>query len=119
MKSSLRSDEIFNLRHQLKLNPPTPALAGFHREVISSTIGGFIPQKADLVEKSEACISSATCCAMESDQRSGWNHGNTVYGIKLQGNKLGYALRAMPCATPSQFHTTRERVDAMPSLRFG
>ena len=28
-----------------------PASAGFHRVAISSTAGGFLPQKADLVEK--------------------------------------------------------------------
>ncbi len=45
---------------QMKLNPPrpTPREAGFHREVISSTEGGFIPPKADLVEKKH-CVSSA------------------------------------------------------------
>ena len=29
-----------------------PASAGFHRIAISSTMGGFLPAKADLVEKS-------------------------------------------------------------------
>ena len=40
----------------MKLNPPRPSPreAGFHREAISSTAGGFIPPKADLVEKSTA-----------------------------------------------------------------
>ena len=40
----------------MKLNPPRPSPreAGFHREAISSTEGGFIPPKADLVEKSTA-----------------------------------------------------------------
>ena len=54
MKSSLRSDEIFSLRLQMKLNPPhpSPREAGFHREAISSTEGGFLPPSADLVEKS-------------------------------------------------------------------
>ena len=28
-----------------------PTVAGYHRVAISSTIGGFIPQKADLVKK--------------------------------------------------------------------
>jgi hypothetical protein len=39
MKSSLRSDEIFSLRLQMKLNPPrlSPREAGFHRAAISST----------------------------------------------------------------------------------
>ena len=47
------SDEIFSLRLQMKLNPPhNPAIAGFHREAISSTEGGFLPTKADLVGKS-------------------------------------------------------------------
>jgi hypothetical protein len=53
MKSSLRSDEIFSLRLQMKLNPPrlSPREAGFHRAAISSTAGGFHPPKADLAEK--------------------------------------------------------------------
>ena len=36
-------------------------------------------------------MKSATCCGMESDQRSEWNHGNAVYGIKPQ--EL-YSIRA-------------------------
>ncbi len=44
----------------MKLNPPhlSPREAGFHREAISSTAGGFLPLKADLVEKKH-CNSSA------------------------------------------------------------
>ena len=63
MKSSLYSDEIFTLRLQMKSNPPltNPALAGFHREAISSIAGGFIPQKADLVEKSTHCLGRRMC----------------------------------------------------------
>ena len=54
MKSSLRSDEIFSLRLQMKLNPPPLTL----RSKISSRSdfihdSGFIPTKADLVEKIE------------------------------------------------------------------
>ena len=30
------------------------------------------------------CMESAIYCGMESDQRSEWNHGNAVYGIKPQ-----------------------------------
>jgi hypothetical protein len=39
---------------QMKLNPPRPSFreAGFHRIAISSTIGGFLPPKADLAKKS-------------------------------------------------------------------
>ena len=38
------SDEIFSLRLQMKLNPSyLSRKAGFHREAISSTKGGFIP----------------------------------------------------------------------------
>ena len=29
-------------------------------------------------------MESATCCGMESDRSSEWNHGNAVYGIKPQ-----------------------------------
>ena len=29
-------------------------------------------------------MESAIYCGMEADQRSGWNHGNAVYGIKPQ-----------------------------------
>ena len=61
MKSSLRSDEIFSLRLQMKLNPPhpSPREAGFHREAISSTEGGFLPPQADLAEKSRLLSQSA------------------------------------------------------------
>ena len=49
MKSSLRSDEIFSLRLQMKLNPPISPAARqissrsdfIHRRWISSAIGGF------------------------------------------------------------------------------
>ena len=49
VKSSLRSDEIFGVPPQMKLNPPLyPDEVGFHREAvsshasgISSAIGGF------------------------------------------------------------------------------
>ena len=36
-------------------------------------------------------MESATCCGMESDQGSEWNHGNAVYGIKPQEH---YFIRA-------------------------
>ena len=53
MKSSLRSDEIFGMPPQMKLNPSSyPDEVGFHHEVISSTKDGFIPSvRTDLVEK--------------------------------------------------------------------
>ena len=55
VKSSRGSDEIFSLRLQMKLNPPPhPREAGFHREAISSTEGGFLPPQADLTEKSHS-----------------------------------------------------------------
>ncbi len=54
MKSLLRSDEIFGMPPQMKLNPSSyPDEVGFHHEVISSTAGGFLPSSADLVEKRE------------------------------------------------------------------
>ena len=54
MKSSHGSDEIFGVPPQMKLNPSSyPDEVGFHRVAISSTAGGFLPQKADLVEKRE------------------------------------------------------------------
>ena len=58
MKSSRGSDEIFGVPPQMKLNPPyfSPREAGFHREAISSTAGGFHPPKADLVEKSTSAL---------------------------------------------------------------
>ncbi|MBR5524220.1 MAG: hypothetical protein IKU51_03005, partial [Clostridia bacterium] len=48
------SDEIFGVPPQMKLNPSfSPREAGFHREAISSTEGGFIPSVGtDLAEKS-------------------------------------------------------------------
>ena len=61
MKSSLCSDEIFGVPPQMKLNPPRPSPreAGFHREAISSTKGGFLPPAADLTEKSRLLTQSA------------------------------------------------------------
>ena len=61
MKSSLCSDEIFGVPPQMKLNPPRPSPreAGFHREAISSTKGGFLPPAADLTEKSILLSQSA------------------------------------------------------------
>ena len=54
-------------------------------------------------------MESTTCCGMESDQRSEWNHGNAVYGIKPQEI---YSIRA------SRDSIQRAgRVDAIPSLR--
>ena len=41
------SDEIKSAYH-------LPALAGFHRDAISSTAGGFLPPTADLTEKSHS-----------------------------------------------------------------
>ena len=57
MKSEQSSDEILSLRLKMKLNPPrtAPREAGFHREVISSTEGGFLPPLADLAEKKHIC----------------------------------------------------------------
>ena len=84
MKSEQSSDEIFGVPPQMKSNPPYPVSlrlgharvltthrvaihcaraaslpreAGFHREAISSTEGGFIPSaRTDLVEKSQVEI---------------------------------------------------------------
>ena len=58
MKSERGSDEIFGVPPQMKLNPSySPREAGFHREAISSTEGGFIPSsRTDLVEKSQVEI---------------------------------------------------------------
>ena len=39
------------------------------------------------------CMKSAIYCGMESEQSSGWNHGNAVYGIKPQENEE-YSLTA-------------------------
>ena len=71
MKSSLCSDEIFGVPPQMKLNPPhsSPREAGFHREAISSTKGGFLPPAADLTEKSRLLTQSAffLCCHYKID----------------------------------------------------
>ena len=62
MKSSLRSDEIFGVMPQMKLNPSSyPNEVGFHHEVISSHDNGIYPNpnswrrqlRTDLVEKIE------------------------------------------------------------------
>ena len=83
MKSEQSSDEIFGVPPQMKSNPPYPVSlrlgharvltthrvaihcaraaslpreAGFHREAISSTEGGFLPPTADLIEKNQVEI---------------------------------------------------------------
>ena len=40
-------------------------------------------------------MESATCCGMESDRRSGWNHHEVMYVINP---KEKYTLRVMPYA---------------------
>ena len=48
MKSSLRSDEIFGMPPQMKLNPSSyPDEVGFHHEVISSHDSGIYPVHKD------------------------------------------------------------------------
>jgi hypothetical protein len=48
MKSSLRSDEIFGVPPQMKLNPSSyPDEVGFHHEVISSHDSGIYPVRKD------------------------------------------------------------------------
>jgi hypothetical protein len=65
MKSSLRSDEIFGMPPQMKLNPSSyPDEVGFHHEVISSHDSGIYPSpnswrcqlRTDLVEKKRASL---------------------------------------------------------------
>ena len=62
MKSSRCSDEIFGLRLQMKLNPPSSPAA---RQISSRSDfihdSGFIPTKADLVEKSTHCLGRQMC----------------------------------------------------------
>ena len=54
MKSSLRSDEIFGVPPQMKLNPPPfPAARQISSRSDFITAGGFLPPTADLVEKSQ------------------------------------------------------------------
>ena len=48
MKSSLRSDEIFGMLPQMKLNPSSyPDEVGFHHKVISSHDSGIYPVRKD------------------------------------------------------------------------
>ena len=46
---------------EMKSASSLPALAGFHHEVISSTAGGFLPTKADFVEKSTHRLGRQMC----------------------------------------------------------
>ena len=72
------SDEIFGVPPQMKLNPPPLTL----RSKISSRSdfthdSGFIPTKADLVEKSTHCLGRQVCAffwwgMVDSDHRSQW-----------------------------------------------
>ena len=84
MKSSLCSDEIFGVPPQMKLNPPRPSPreAGFHREAISSTKGGFLPPAADLTEKSRLLTQSAFSLSKKP-----------VFGSPCQGSCLRSRLR--------------------------
>ena len=77
MKSSLGSDEIKSA-HLLPQGR-------FHRKAISSTIGGFIPQKADLIEKRQ----------VETCRFSGRGYRNRTYtkGVRV------------PCATTTPIPT--------------
>ena len=56
-------DEIFSLRLQTKSNPlfNLPKCRS-HRAAISSTLGGFIPAKADLIEKRTREVSFFHIC---------------------------------------------------------
>ena len=87
MKSSLCSDEIFGVPPQMKLNPPRPSPreAGFHREAISSTKGGFLPPAADLTEKSRLLTQSAffLCCHYKIDP----------YKATVQKQSIIFAMR--------------------------
>ncbi|MBQ1965426.1 MAG: hypothetical protein II348_01995, partial [Clostridia bacterium] len=64
------SDEIFRLRLQMKLNPPPYPAA---RQISSRSDfihdSGFIPTKADLVEKSTHCLGRQMCAFFWWGQR--------------------------------------------------
>ena len=72
MKSSLRSDEIFGVSPQMKLNPPiSPREAGFHREAISSAT-------VDLFRRRRIWLKKALAHASASDWRQ-----NSVFELYL------------------------------------
>ena len=84
------SDEIFGIPPQMKLNPSlSPREAGFHREAISSTEGGFIPSvRTDLAEKRQVCnyhrknyriFNEIVLCTMKSSLRS-----DEIFSLRLQ-----------------------------------
>jgi hypothetical protein len=64
-------------------------------------------------------MESEIYCGMESDRSAEWNHGNAVYGIKLQ--EL-YSIRASRNGIARLHRNSIQRVgrvDSMPSLRLG
>ena len=74
----MNSDEIFGVPPQMKLNPPSSPAA---RQISSRSDfihdGGFIPTKADLVEKSTHCLGRQMCAffCLKRDKRC-LNGGN-------------------------------------------
>ena len=62
-------------------------------------------------------MESATCCGMESDQRSEWNHGNAVYGIKPQERCTLARDEIQGRNAPLMIY--RLASDDIPSLRLG
>ena len=64
-------------------------------------------------------MESAIYCGMESDQRSEWNHGNAVYGIKPQVRctLARDEIQVRRAALDDIHHASRG--DDMPSLRLG
>ncbi len=63
------SDEIC-FADEIKSATANPALAGFHREAISSTAGAFLPQKADLVEKTHIVLVDKCVFFLGGDRRA-------------------------------------------------
>ena len=63
-------------------------------------------------------MESATCCGMESDRRSVWNHGNAVYVInpKARGE---YTLKRDAILRGAQITYTPKGRDYIPILRIG
>ena len=101
MKSSLRSDEIFGVPPQMKLNPSSyPDEVGFHHEVISSHDSGIYPVRKD-------GFSWKKPFAMKY-QNSEWNRAThdeilTPFGWNLQPTASD-EIKSVPSPREAGFH---------------
>jgi len=152
MKSEQSSDEIFGVPPQMKSNPPYPVSlrlgharvltthrvaihcaraaslpreAGFHREAISSTEGGFLPPTADLIEKSTAYAVLFSTPAEPCNRRLGtlpskvgayhWPHCSQ-HPVHLS-RQVNREMRGEVCKTAAESISAPFKVTSVPLIR--